>query len=81
MSSNKARHKKQSKMRTLNIKNIENQIINAKNDIELEKIIENIPRQQNGEKFQIARILDDAFWYIDLTTFESKQKFMLKRLK
>ena len=59
---------------------LKKQIENAKNEGDLHSIIESIPFQENGEQQKIARILDDAFWYMDLNSFEKKQNWMLSRL-
>jgi hypothetical protein len=56
------------------------QIKHAKSVEELVFIIESIPRQENGHRQQIARILDDSFWYIDIITLEQHKEFMLKRI-
>lgn len=56
-------------------------IAEAKTTDELENIVKNIPLQENGFPQKIARILENTFWYADLETFESKQSFMLSRLK
>ena len=59
---------------------LERNIRNAKTDQELETVILNIPKQSNGERTQLYRVLDDSFWYVDLNTTEKKVAFMLKRL-
>lgn len=53
---------------------LEQKIKNAKNSKELESVIESMPNTQ------LKRVLDDAFWYIDLTTVEKQKEFMLKRI-
>ena len=53
----------------------------AKTSEELENVILSIPKQDNGERQQIYRILDDAFWYIDIKTLEEQKEFMLRRLE
>lgn len=60
--------------------NLRQQIEQAQTVEELEKIINSIPRQENGHRQQIARMLDDAFWYIDIITLEQHKEFMLKRV-
>ena len=55
---------------------LKQQIENAKTTQDLNLIVESL-----GLQNKIARILDDAFWYIDLNTFEKQQEFMLKRLE
>ena len=62
------------------MENLIEQIKHAKSVEELEFIIESIPRQENGHRQQIARILDDSFWYIDIVTLEQHKEFMLKRI-
>ena len=57
------------------------EIQRAKTSKELENVILSIPKQDNGERQQIYRILDDAFWYIDIKTLEEQKKFMLRRLE
>lgn len=58
---------------------LKTKIKNAKSTQQLKNIVNSIPKQANGERCQIANILDDAFWYINITTFEMQQKFMLSR--
>ena len=60
---------------------LKEQIKHAKSVEELVFIIESIPRQENGHRQQIARILDDSFWYMNIVTIEQHKKFMLERLK
>lgn len=55
-------------------------IENAKTSNELENIILSIPLQKNGFRTQLYRILDDAFWYVNITTLEQQKEFMLKIL-
>ena len=62
------------------MESLREQIKHAKSVEELEFIIESIPRQENGHRQQIARILDDSFWYIDIVTLEQHKEFMLKRI-
>jgi 5,10-methylene-tetrahydrofolate dehydrogenase/methenyl tetrahydrofolate cyclohydrolase len=62
------------------MKTLKEQIENATTTEQLHSIIEAIPLQENGARQKIARTLDDAFWYVDLRTFEEIQNFMLKRL-
>lgn len=66
--------------KTIKMRTLKQQIETAKTTEQLHEIIEAIPLQENGERQKIARILDDAFWYVDLRTFEQIQGFMLKRL-
>jgi hypothetical protein len=61
------------------MKTLKEQIENATTIEQLHLIIEGIPLQENGERQKISRILDDAFWYVDLRTFEQIQNFMLTR--
>jgi hypothetical protein len=61
--------------------NLRQQIEQAQTIEQLGDIINSIPRQENGHKQQIARMLDDAFWYIDIVTLEQHKEFMLKRVK
>jgi cellobiose-specific phosphotransferase system component IIB len=53
---------------------LEQQIKNAKDSKELQIVIESMPNTQ------LKRVLDDAFWYIDLVTVEQQKEFMLKRI-
>lgn len=53
----------------------------AKTSDELENVILSIPKQDNGERQQIYRILDDAFWYFNIKTLDQQKEFMLKRLE
>ena len=55
-------------------------IKHARTSEELENVILSIPKQDNGHRQQIARILDDAFWYIDIKTLEEQKEFMLRKL-
>jgi len=59
---------------------LEQNIRNAKTNEELETVILSIPKQSNGERTQLYRVLDNAFWYYDLESIESKINFMLKKL-
>lgn len=63
------------------MENLRQQIEQAQTVEQLESIINSIPRQDNGHKQQIARILDDSFWYVDIVTLEDHKEFMLKRVK
>lgn len=60
---------------------LKEKIQHAKTSEELENVILSIPKQDNGERQQIYKILDDAFWYIDIKTLDEQKKFMLKRLE
>jgi len=64
--------------------NYEKQLIEAikeaKTNEELQEVINSIPKQSNGFTTQLFRVLDDAFWYTNLTTLESKQEFMISRV-
>lgn len=62
------------------MENLRQQIEQAQTVEQLESIINSIPRQENGHKQQIARILDDSFWYVDIVTLEDHKEFMLKRV-
>ena len=63
------------------MENLRQQIEQAQTVEQLESIINSIPRQENGHKQQIARMLDDSFWYVDIVTLEQHKEFMLKRVK
>jgi hypothetical protein len=58
---------------------LKQQIEKATTIEQLDSILEGIPLQENGERQQIYRMLTDAFWYVDLTTFEQIQNFMITR--
>jgi hypothetical protein len=60
---------------------LKEKIQHARTSEELENVILSIPKQDNGERQQIYRILDDAFWYIDIKTLEEQKEFMLRRLE
>ena len=62
------------------MEHLRQQIEQAQTVEQLESIINSIPRQENGHKQQIARILDDSFWYVDIVTLEQHKEFMLKRV-
>jgi hypothetical protein len=57
---------------------LKTRIENAASTQELELIVESMPKRENNERSKLSRILDDAFWYIDLTTVEQQKAFMLK---
>jgi hypothetical protein len=55
-------------------------IVEADSKERLEKVASLIPLQPNGHRYQIANVLDDAFWhanYFDIT-LESIKDLMLK---
>ena len=60
------------KTKVLAVENEEKNI--AYEIVELEKVIESMPNTQ------LKRVLNDAFWYIDLVTVEQQKEFMLKRI-
>ena len=60
---------------------LKEKIQHARTSEELENVILSIPKQDNGERQQIYKILDDAFWYIDIKTLEEQKEFMLRRLE
>ena len=62
------------------MEHLRQQIKEAQTVEQLESIINSIPRQDNGHKQQIARIIDDSFWYVDIVTLEQHKEFMLKRV-
>lgn len=59
---------------------LKNQIENAKTSQELEMVINSIEKQENGNKTQIARHLDDAFWYVELNDVSKQKNWMIKIL-
>jgi hypothetical protein len=56
------------------------QIKNSSNIIELKKIIYSMPNQENGFPTKLQRILQNAFWYYDLTELKNIKKWMLVRV-
>jgi hypothetical protein len=57
------------------------QINAAQTKADLEDVVNNIPKQDNGEKPQIARVLDDSFWYTDFNlTLDEHKEWMIKRV-
>jgi len=79
-------YQKRTQKQSINLFNIyimstlRSQIENAQTSEELEQIIRSIPKQENGDRTELYRRLDDAFWYIDIETLEQQKAFMLKRL-
>lgn len=60
---------------------LKNLIQDAKNSEELENLIQSLRNPKNDESIvEIARILDDAFWYINIKTLEQQKEFMMKKL-
>jgi hypothetical protein len=55
-------------------------IQNAVSTEELEMIVREMPKQENGHRSKLASILGDTFWYIDLDTVEKQKAFMLVRV-
>jgi len=53
-------------------------INSANTSEELFDVIYDIPKQTNGEKTTLCRILDDTFWYYDLKTVEQQKAHMLR---
>ena len=48
----------------------------------LEVVVSLVPLQLNGERYQIANVLDDLFWYVDFPalTLEYCKEWMIKRV-
>jgi hypothetical protein len=63
------------------MKTLKSQIIDAKNETELQSVVDAMPKNSNGVTSHEARMLDSAFWYYDLTTLDSKRNFMLKLIE
>lgn len=55
-------------------------IENATSSQELELIVKEMPKQENGHRTELAGVLADTFWYHDLTTLEDQKEFMLRRV-
>ena len=62
------------------MKKLITQIKNSLTATELESIINSMPNQENGFPTKLQRILENAFWYNDLTELESIKKWMLIRV-
>jgi hypothetical protein len=62
------------------MKTLKQQIQSAKTDQELRNILQEMPKQENGERTQLYKMLDDAFWYSDLTNVDKKKNFMFRIL-
>lgn len=66
----------------MNTKKFSKLIKLAESRLDLEAVIAMIPRQANGHKQSIARILDDGLWYDDLSDdLDGLKDWMLKRLE
>lgn len=57
-----------------------NKIQNATSTKELELIVSEMPKQENGNRTELAGILADTFWYHDLQTVDQQKSFMLRRV-
>jgi len=64
----------------ITMKKLITQIKNSSTIKELENIIFSMPNQENGFPTKLQRILENAFWYYDLTELESIKKWMLIRV-
>lgn len=65
------------------MKALKQQIEQAATSEELETIVDNMPRQDNGERTKLARILDDCFWYVwnpKQNILEQQKRFLLDRI-
>ena len=67
-------------LKTTTINALANKIQNAVSTEELEMIVSEMPKQENGHRSELARVLGDTFWYIDLDTVEKQKAFMLVRV-
>ena len=49
---------------------------------QIKRVIESIPKQVNGTRYQVANVLEDWFWYIDtiLTDLDVCKDWMIKRV-
>lgn len=54
----------------------------AKRREDIEGIVESIPLQPNGVRYQVANVLDDAFWYTTYSeiTLDALKDWMIKRV-
>ncbi len=62
------------------MKNLTTQIKNSSTVAELKNIINLIPNQKNGFPTELQRILENAFWYYDLTELKNIKKWLLIRV-
>ena len=62
------------------MKNLITQIKNSSTVTELKNIINLMPNQENGFPTKLQRILENAFWYYDLTELKRIKKWMLIRV-
>ena len=67
--------------KTENMKSLSERIVNASSSNELQKIVNEMPKQSNVHRTELAGILSDTFWYHDLNTLEKQKAFMLRRVK
>ena len=49
---------------------------------QIKRVVESIPKQVNGARYQVANVLEDWFWYIDtvLTDLDTCKNWMIKRV-
>jgi len=59
---------------------LSSKIENATSTEELELIVASIPKQENGNRSQLAGVLENTFWYCDLNTVAKQKTFMLTRV-
>ena len=54
----------------------------AENVESIKRMVESIPKQVNGARYQIANVLEDWFWYIDtvLVDLSACKDWMIKRV-
>ena len=67
-------------LKTTTMNTLANRIENATSSQELELIVSEMPKQANGHRCELAGILADTFWYIDLDTVEKQKAFMMVRV-
>ena len=60
------------------MKNLAFRISEAVSTEELRKVLNEEPKQENGEAKRVIRHLQDVFWYLELNTIDKKKDFCLK---
>jgi pyruvate/oxaloacetate carboxyltransferase len=60
--------------------NLTQQIKKANSADQLQQIINSMPKQENGFPTKLARLLQNVFWYSDITSLETQKEWMLERV-
>jgi pyruvate/oxaloacetate carboxyltransferase len=60
--------------------NLTQQIKKANSADQLQQIIDSMPKQENGFPTKLARLLQNVFWYSDITSLETQKEWMLERV-